>query len=323
LEQWTSALSIAPTLAAMSTLEPLPLIQDTQGPFAGVFTLTLEQPGKPVVVLEEGLIRRLEATLRHVPKTARGLVLRSASERVFVAGADLKAISEMTDPQLDEYLTYGSMVFGMLGQLACPTVAAINGAALGGGLELAMHCDGLVAAPSPSGKPYPVGLPEAGLKICPGWGGTNLLGARIDPALALDLTMSGKPLSVDEAREKGLFDAFAPAATDLLDAAKTWLCSTSLRTAERDGAPSHWIGRTASAASNARRESTRGSLEACATLLGSHPAESPAGAVLAAAHAGLTEGWQAALRRERRELIRLRNAPDGKAAIAAFLSKGK
>ncbi|MEI7656623.1 MAG: enoyl-CoA hydratase/isomerase family protein [Phycisphaerae bacterium] len=307
----------------MTTFEPLPLSRETDGPFAGIWTLTLEQPGKPVVVLEEGLIRRLEATLRLVPRDARGLVLRSASERVFVAGADLKAISEMSDQTLDEYLAHGSKVFGMLAALPCATVAAINGAALGGGLELAMHCDGLVAAPSPSGKPYPVGLPEAGLKICPGWGGTNLLAARIEPALALELTMSGKTLSVDEAKEQGLFDAFAPSPSGLLEAAKAWLCSPTLRVAERDGAPSHWIGRTASGASNARREITRRSLESCATLMGSHPADSPAGAVLAAAHAGLTEGWQAALGREHRELIRLRNAPEGKAAIAAFLNKGK
>ena len=312
-----------PTLAAMTTAEPLPLTQESAGPHAGIWTLTLEQPGKPVVVLEEGLIRRLEATLRLVPGDARGLVLRSASERVFVAGADLKAIVDMSDAQLDEYLTYGSRVFGMLGQLSCPTVAAINGASLGGGLELAMHCDGLVAAPSPSGKPYPVGLPEAGLKICPGWGGTNLLGARIDPALALDLTMSGRTLLVDEAKDKGLFDAFAAAPADLLAAAKAWLCSPSLRLAERDGAPSHWIGRTGSAASNARREVAAASLKACASLLGSHAADSPAGAVLAAAHAGLTEGWQGALRRERRELIRLRNSPEGRGAIQAFLNKGK
>ncbi len=307
----------------MTMVEPLPLTQDVDGPHAGIWTLTLEQPGKPVVVLEEGLIRRLEATLALVPRDARGLVLRSASERVFVAGADLKAISEMSDAQLEEYLTYGSKVFGMLGQLACPTVAAINGAALGGGLELAMHCDGLVAAPSPSGKPYPVGLPEAGLNICPGWGGTNLLGARIDPALALELTMSGRTLLVDDAREKGLFDAFAPASADLLATAKTWVGLPSLRAAQRDGAPAHWIGRTNSAASNARRDVAKASLHACASMLGAHQAESPAGAVLAAAHAGLAEGWQAALRRERRELIRLRNSPEGKGAIQAFLTKGK
>src|SRR4030095_4414837 len=80
---------------------------------------------------------------------------------------------------------------------------AINGAALGGGLELAMHCDGLVAAPPPSrdgapGKPYPVGLPEAGLGLCPGWGGTNLLPARMDAADAIRRAASGQTMTDDE-----------------------------------------------------------------------------------------------------------------------------
>lgn len=308
------------------TTTPLPLTHETDGPFAGIFTLTLEQPGKPVVVLDHALIQQLEATLKLVPASARGLVLRSASERVFVAGADLKAISELDDAQLDAYLQYGSKVFGMLGQLPCPTVAAINGAALGGGLELAMQCDGLVAAPSASGKPYPVGLPEAGLKICPGWGGTNMLAARIDPEKATLATMSGTTMMVDDARAAGLFDAFAPDAASLLDTAKKWLCS-GITIAARDGAPSHWIGRTGSKASNARKDAAANTARALASLTQLHQSDlanaTPAGSVLCAVNDGLARGWQAALATERRELIRLRNAPAGKAAISAFLNKGK
>jgi enoyl-CoA hydratase/carnithine racemase len=308
------------------TAQPLPLSHETEGPYAGIWTLTLEQPGKPVVVLDHGLIQQLEATLIQVPATARGLVLRSASERVFVAGADLKAISELNDSQLDLYLQYGSKVFGMLGQLRCPTAAAINGAALGGGLELAMHCDGLIGAPSASGKPYPVGLPEAGLKICPGWGGTNLLPARIEPERAIAATMTGTTMTFDDARQAGLFDAVASTPQALLETAKQWLVSGGA-TAKRDGTPSHWIGRVSSDASNARSEVKVASLAALDRLRTANESEiaslSPIGSVLSAVDAGLSSGWEAALCVERRELIRLRNAPAGKAAIAAFLSKGK
>jgi len=314
----------------------LPLTIETDGPAAGVYTLTLEQPGKSVVVLDRELIRSLEATLKTVPRSARGLIVRSASERVFVAGADLKAISELTDEQLETYLHYGSEVFSRLSQLPCVTVAAINGAALGGGLELAMHCDALVGAPSPSGKPYLVGLPEAGLKICPGWGGTNLLPARIDPEIAIQATMTGTPMNSDAAREAGLFDAFAATAADLLQTARNWIISNPT-TPPRDEAPTHWIGRLANRASNARRDVTTKSLSA-ADLLAASPSVTeappasgllgapvqgmpPAAAVLAAVNAGLSNGWQAALTVERRELIRLRTAPAGKAAIHAFLNR--
>lgn len=291
----------------------LPLAVDADN----IATLTLDQ-GKPVVVLDLELIQRLEATLREVPRSIAGLILASASTRVFVAGADLKSISELTDDQLDRYLQYGSKVFQMLADLPCPSVAAINGAALGGGLEIAMHCDGLVAAPpgpgkdNQPGKPYPVGLPEAGLSICPGWGGTNLLPARIDPATAITMTASGKPMLFDQAREAGLFDAVAPSHDHLLHTAKAWLQTQRQKPmATRDGSPLRWIGRV----------SPSQVLKALDQVKPELPPGEPAQAVVDAVDVGLAQGWQAALACERRHLIRLRNQPAGKAAIAAFLAK--
>jgi len=301
-------------------MNQLPIHTETDGPFAGVVTVTLEQPGKPVVVLELELMQRLEATLRGVSPHARGVVLASASERVFVAGADLKAISELPDGQLDDYLQYGSRVFAMLSNLPCPTVAAINGAALGGGLELAMHCDGLVAAPpaprdGQPGKPYMVGLPEAGLSICPGWGGTNLLGARIDPVEALRRTANGTTLMFDEAVAFGMFDAVATDAADLLPAAKCWVVSQTSPGRGRDGSPKRWIGRPDCVAAAVR------AVDVLRAELGS--GGGPAMAVLEAADAGLTKGWQAALAVERRRLIQLRSSTEGKAAIQAFFAKSR
>jgi 3-hydroxyacyl-CoA dehydrogenase/enoyl-CoA hydratase/3-hydroxybutyryl-CoA epimerase len=313
------------------TNQPLPLEQHTTGPFSGIYTLTLEQPGKPVVVLDLPLIQSLDAALARVPSSARGLVLRSASERVFVAGADLKAIQELDDEQLDRYLAYGSAVFGRLSQLPCPTVAAINGAALGGGLELAMHCDGLVGAPPPArdgqpGRPYPVGLPEAGLSICPGWGGTNLLPARIDPLTAISMTISGTPALFDQVREAGLFDAVAGDSSQLLDAACTWLLSAEkLPPMPRDGAPLRWVGRGSGSHPLIRGKAGEQSLVALKELQAAPGAtgegQGPRAAVLAAVDAGLSRGWQSALETERRHLIRLRSAPAGREAIANFFAK--
>lgn len=294
------------------TATPLPLQRDDDG----CLTLRLEQPGAPVVVLDHPLIQRLELALLEAAKDtrARCLILASASERVFVAGADLRSIQDLPDDQLDRYLAYGQQVFGMLSQLPFPTAAAINGAAVGGGLELAMHCDGLIGAPSPMGKPYPVGLPEAGLSICPGWGGTNLLPARMDPAEAIRRTATGQTMTFDEAVKAGLFDTVASSAGELLATAKAWLLGRIAKgTPKRDGMPSRWIGRPEYAAK------TAAAVDAAAAEL---PVTASARAVLNAVRTGLgAGGWQGALDLERRELVRLRSTPEGKAAIRGFFEK--
>ena len=276
------------------------------GPNAGVVTLWLEQPGRPVVVLDEPLLQSLAATLDELPESMTGFVLASASPKVFVAGADLKSIVDRSDDELHDYLKFGAEVFGRIGQLPCPTAAAINGAALGGGLEIAMHCDALIAAPG--AKPYPVGLPEAGLSICPGWGGTNLLPARIDPADAMARTASGTPMKFDDAVAAGMFDAVADSADSLLDTARRWVASA--QTPERDGAPSRWIGRHAGRVSPAISEIEQELQQT-----------EPGAAVANAVHAGLADGWQAALESERQSLVRLRHTEPAKAAIEAFFAR--
>lgn len=299
------------------TIEPLP-IHYGQGDHAGICIIELDQPGKPVVVLELELIQRLEASLDALPKDARGLVLASASERSFVAGADLKSIMAMDDGQLHKYLEYGASVFGKISRLPYPTAAAINGAALGGGLELAMHCDGLIGAPSASGKPYPVGLPEAGLSICPGWGGTQLLPARIEPKAAITMTAVGKPMKFDEAAEAGLFDAVCEKPGDLRKVAASWVAdradamNTGKKKLDRDGAPSVWIG---------RGDHASGVLEALDAVKGELPQTQAAAAVADCVDAGIASGWSAGIKREREHLVRLRHTPDATAAIEAFFAR--
>ncbi len=279
----------------------------------GVLVLKLEQPGKPVVVLDHELIQRLDATLDALPKNIIGLVLASASERVFVAGADLNAIQSLDDDQLHRYLAYASSVYAKLSQLPYPTAAAINGAALGGGLELAMHCDALIGAPSV--KPYPIGLPEAGLGLCPGWGGTCLLPARIDPIDAIRRTAEGKPLMFDEAVAAGLFDMVAADAASLLGTARLWVANKAReQRTERDGSPSRHAGRLRWAAKTvAAGDHLRSELSGTQTGL----------VVLACQDAGVTKGWKACLEVEQRELIRLRHTPQAREAIANFFAKTK
>ncbi len=303
----------------MTTAQPFAFAEVPNHP--GIFTLTLEPNQGPMVVLDLVLIQRIEASLKAVPRNAAGLILASASPRVFVAGADLKQIEGLDMPALEAYLAYGQRVFGMFPNLPIPSVAAINGAALGGGLELAMHCDGLVAAPPPPkdgqpGRPYPIGLPEAGLSICPGWGGTNLLPARMDPADAIRRTAAGQPMTLDDAVRMQLIDRLAPThdSASLIDTAARWLTANRLCPgARRDGRPLHWIGRPDRAS---RVSAALLAVKGEGTLT-----TGAAEAVLKAVQAGISEGWEAALKVERTELNRLRHTDAGRGAIRAFFEK--
>ena len=305
----------------MSNAQPLPFERAADG-FA---TLTLEQPGKPVVVLDLELLQRLDASLKSLAgaggRDIRGLIVRSASERVFVAGADLKTISEWGDEQLDKYLEFGQRVFCTLATLPFPTVAAVNGAALGGGLELAMHCDALVACPPANrdgqpGKPYPVGLPECSLGLCPGWGGTNLYPLSLnDPAEAIRLCAEGKPMLYEDAVKSGLFAEIAPSQAELLRVAKAWLESAAAADAVTNYAELDPWKRSPGQATKTLLSMDR--------MRGELAPTDETQAVLDCLNIGLTRGYQAALEAERKHLVRLRHTPKAKQALAAFFARGK
>ncbi|TVQ60428.1 MAG: enoyl-CoA hydratase/isomerase family protein [Phycisphaerales bacterium] len=297
-------------------MTPLRHERDEHGSTEGVVTLWLEQSERPVVVLDRDLFRRIDAALDAIGDDVRGLVLASASARVFVAGADLKEIDGLNDAELDEYLTLGARVMGRIASLPCTTVAAINGAALGGGLELAMHCDLLVASmpagtPEKPARPYPVGLPEAGLGICPGWGGTNLLPARMAPDRAIRMTATGETFDVKAAREHGLID-------ELLDQPSRLLHAARERAGRRPKAAPRAHPR--SIGDDDRREGCREALERIGPEL---PDTGAARAVARCVRTGVEEGWEAALREERRLLIELRNTEVAREKLAAFFAKSK
>lgn len=306
-------------------VQGLPISTEESGTCAGVVTVMLEQQDRPVIVLDHDLLRRIEATLEQIPRTAQGLVLASAS-RVFIAGADLKSISQWPDDELHRYLEYGARVFGMLSTFPFPTAAAIGGAALGGGLEIAMHCDGLIGAPPAPGrdggpgKQYPIGLPESGLGLCPGWGGTNLLPARVDPAEAIRMTATGRTMVYEDAVAAGLFDEVAPDHASLLDTARRWVAARAgpgaMGSASKpnDWAPTHWIG---------RMETAAGVLDGLDRVRGELPDTGSARAVVRAVDTGLSLGWVAAVGVEREELVRLRHTPEAKSALEAFFARSK
>lgn len=285
-------------------------IADHGGQAVGVATIWLSQGDRPVIVLDSGILDRLEATLDALPDGLGGMVLASAASRAFVAGADLKSIMQMGDDELDAYLERGQRIFGRIASMPCPTAAAIHGATLGGGFELAAHCDGLIGKAGP--KPYPIGLPECGLNLCPGWGGSQLLPARIDPAEGIAQACAGRTMLFDEAVELGVFDATAGEGEDVALVAADWCAARAGQTKPNDGAPLRWIGR------DETRDGVHDALRA-AVISGQ---ETECGrAVLDCVNAGLEEGWPHALHAERKHLVALRSTDAAQASIEAFFSK--
>lgn len=290
-------------------LLPVELSRGADG--AAIAVLTLEQPGRPVVVIDEDLLSRLNATLETLPEDLGGFVLASSAERAFVAGADLKAIMSMDDAALHAYLENGARVFQRIADLGCPTAAAIHSVALGGGLELAMHCDALFGLVGDDVKPFLIGLPEAGLKICPGWGGTNLLPARMDAEDAILATATGVAMKSDAAHAAGMFDGVAGTREGLIEAAKAWVLSAG--TPERGGRPSRCISSMDPGEVKKALDAVRSGVERAEHT----------DAVCGCVQAGLDGGWGVALQKERDELVRLRHTEPAKDAIGAFLNRGK
>ncbi|ORZ33003.1 ClpP/crotonase-like domain-containing protein [Catenaria anguillulae PL171] len=169
---------------------------------AGIAVLTLNRAAAKNA-LSRSLLSQLRAsidTLRTLPPgAARVVIVRSTVDKVFCAGADLKERKSMTPAQVSAFVTQLRETFSMLANLPMPTIAAIDGAALGGGLELAMCCDLRTAGPGAK-----VGLPETKLAIIPGAGGSQRLPRLVGVPIAKELMFTGRVLNAQEAQAIGL-----------------------------------------------------------------------------------------------------------------------
>lgn len=168
----------------------------------GIATLNLDSAGSSVNVLNSQLLDEIAQAVQVLQETdeVRGLILRSA-KAAFVLGADIKefpAIFDLTQSEVVDWALKTHGLFNDLESLPFPTVALVNGMALGGGLELALSCDYRVCDTEAR-----IGLPEVTLGICPGWGGTVRLPRLIGTEAALGWMLSGKPQSAQTAAELG------------------------------------------------------------------------------------------------------------------------
>jgi enoyl-CoA hydratase len=177
-----------------------------------VAVLRLQRP--PVNALDPSLVGLLHAALEGLAddSSVGALVVTGGNDR-FVAGGDLKAISAMSAVEFLDMIEGIKACFDAVEALPIPTIAAINGDALGGGLELALACDLRIADDDAR-----LGLPEVRLGMLPGAGGTQRLTEIVGRGPALDLLLTGRAASADEALRIGLIDRVVPAGT-VLDAA--------------------------------------------------------------------------------------------------------
>ena len=185
---------------------------------AGLALLTINRPEK-LNALNHAVIEDLRRCFGRVQSepAIRAVILTGAGERAFVAGADISELADAKALQAEVLSASGQSVFRMLETMRKPSVAAINGYAMGGGLELAMCCTVRIAVPEAR-----LGQPEVKLGLVPGYGGTQRLPRLIGKGRALDMLLTGDPIDAAEAQRIGLVSYVKPQA-ELLPFSRSWL----------------------------------------------------------------------------------------------------
>lgn len=169
----------------------------------GIATLTVNRPDA-LNALNGDVLDAIGSTVKGLHGRAKAIIV-TGSGKAFVAGADIAAMANLDGDAAAAFSRRGQAAFGELGDFPGLVIAAINGYALGGGLELAMACDVLIASDRAS-----VGQPEVSLGVVPGFGGSQRLPRRTGPGIAKWLLMTGERVKADEALRLGIVDKVVP-----------------------------------------------------------------------------------------------------------------
>lgn len=174
----------------------------------GIATITFNRP-KALNALNSLLLEELSHALDQVADDASVavLVLTGAGEKAFIAGADIKELSGLTPLQAKLFIHKGQSIITKISELSIPALAAVNGYALGGGMEMALGCDFIYASDNAA-----FGLPEITLGLIPGFGGTQRLARLIGPNQAKELIYTGRMLKAEEALSIGIVNKIVAAA---------------------------------------------------------------------------------------------------------------
>lgn len=180
----------------------------------GIGILKVNRP-ESLNALSSKVVEELSCALYEIDRneSVKGLVLTGSGEKAFVAGADIKEMLNMSSFQAHDYSRKTQEMMLFISKMKKPVIAAVNGYALGGGLELALSCDFIYASETAK-----MGFPEVGLGVTPGFGGTQKLARLIGPARAKEMIFTGKILDARKALEWGIVNEISPAA-ELLDKA--------------------------------------------------------------------------------------------------------
>jgi 3-hydroxyacyl-CoA dehydrogenase/enoyl-CoA hydratase/carnithine racemase len=264
-------------------------------------TVWIDCPAMSVNTLSAATWDGLDAAVRQIEVIEPvGVVIASAKPRTFIAGADLFELDALADAGLDEHLARGQAILDRVAALPMPTVAAINGDALGGGLEVVLACRYRIAADDSRIK---IGLPETTLGLVPGWGGTFRLPRLIGVEPALSLLVSGKPIPPTEAAAIGLVDRVV-SRDDLVSVAKECVRASL----QARGSVNDDLARVRDVCNRFREATRERSGEQLPAPL----------RVIDIVETGLTAGHDAAMAAERAGLVALRRSPAGKQLLRMF-----
>jgi len=181
----------------------------------GIAIITVNRPEALNALNRETIKELREAALElEEDNSVKVLIITGAGDKSFVSGADIKDVKDLDPLGGLELVTNGQKAFALLENLSKPVIAAVNGYCLGGGLELALGCDFIIAS-----EKARFGVPEAKIGVFAGWGGIQRLAKRVGTAWAKQLNMTGEPIDAQTALRINLANQVVPA-DKLLDETK-------------------------------------------------------------------------------------------------------
>lgn len=266
--------------------------------------LVFDRQDSTANIFDRAVLEELNTQLEKIAnnKSIESLIITSAKPTIFIAGADLKSLSSSTPAEMESLIHLGQDVFTKLESLSVTTIAAIHGACVGGGYELALACDYRVASDASCTR---IGLPETQLGILPAWGGSTRLPALIGLHNALPLILGGKILKSIVAKKKGLVDEICPQ-EHLLELAQRYISKPKRKH------PLHLLAHNPISVAIIRKKAADGLYE---KTHGHYPALTTA---LKVACDGVRTSLDDSLKNERDAIVTLTSGPEAKELINLF-----